>query len=312
MHTLAVVRALPGFLRARKPEIVFHFPYGTFRSYYGTANRAYMRRIDAICHQHEIPCLTVMYSIDENTTADRLSRAVSCLVAGRQEGWKGPVVEPGLSRHGWPDRLHTGNHGKTLLFMAGMWEPSPGRLEHVLDVRGLGTLLEAGDRLASAGVRLCIASPLFSKERLRRAVLKHPGNTWTEGSVVFQATVRVPDAYFQAGLFVFPYRAAINQFVPTSVVESMFAGTPVVISDLPLFKRLINEGSTAFPFQAGDAGSLARVALQALGDPGMRAQVASAARTLAEANWSIEGSAKQLEAIAGARLGQSVSAGVKA
>jgi hypothetical protein len=298
-HLLSILSMLPKAIRDYRPDVVFHFPYGTFRNHYGVANRAYMRRVDRICTRRNVPCVSVMYSIDESTNATKLSRSVSCLTTSEQDGWKGRIVESGLGLAGWPPEPASKADGHTLLFMAGMWEPSSKRLEHVLDVRGLLTLLEAGGRLAPRGVRLIVASPLFADDALRRATALHPGNAWPEEAIEFRTTVRTPDIYCQADLFVFPYRASINHFLPTSVVESMFAGTPVVISDVPLFHRLANDGVSAFVFDAGDADALAGTVLTALGDEALRHRVRDAARRMARERWSIENSARQLRAIAG-------------
>ncbi len=54
------------------------------------------------------------------------------------------------------------------------------------------------------------------------------------------------------------------------LVEAMSAGAPVVASDLPAFRRVLDDGECGRLFPAGDAAALASALTGLLGDPGRR------------------------------------------
>jgi glycosyltransferase involved in cell wall biosynthesis len=110
--------------------------------------------------------------------------------------------------------------------------------------------------------------------------------------------VKIPDVYHEAALYVFPYQHAIHQFTPTSVIEAMMAGTPVVMSDLPFLRDLAQGGSMAYLFPPGDEEGLAGAVLKALGDLEGRRVRGQEARKYAQSQWSIRASAEKTRRIA--------------
>lgn len=71
------------------------------------------------------------------------------------------------------------------------------------------------------------------------------------------------------------------------LVEAMSAGACVVASDLGAFERVLDDGRAGFVFRVGDSPDLARVVLEALGDPEARAErVALASRSVLQFDWS--------------------------
>jgi glycosyltransferase involved in cell wall biosynthesis len=133
---------------------------------------------------------------------------------------------------------------------------------------------------------------------MRDYVKHHALNRWPVGQLELRGAVKIPDVYHEAALYVFPYQHAIHQFTPTSVIEAMMAGTPVVMSDLPFLRDLTQGGSMAYLFPPGDEEGLAGVVLKALGDPeGCRAR-GQEAKTYAKSRWSILTSAEKTRRIA--------------
>ena len=296
-HLLWPTQALQAMITRFRPDVICHFPYGTFRHVYGYASQWSMARIDRISRKHGIPCITLMYSIDDATTPEKLKRKVSCLAIQPRPGWQGATVALGRDYHMWPRRREQGA-GRTLLFMAGMWQSNTQRVDHVLETRGLSVLLQAGRLLGPHGVNLIVASPLFRDEACRRYLLQHPTNAWPSSQLSLKSIVDVPAIYHDADLFVFPYQRDIAQFVPTSVIEAMVAGTPVIMTDLPCLRRLANGGETAYLFPPHDAPALAATVLAALSDQTRRGALAERAQHYAVGQWSIERSAHDLRELA--------------
>lgn len=92
----SVFSELPKIIEQFNPDVVCHFPYGTFRHVYGIINRYYMGRVDRICKERDIPCISIMYSIDDSISPDKLNESVACLALGQRESWNGNLVNPGL------------------------------------------------------------------------------------------------------------------------------------------------------------------------------------------------------------------------
>jgi len=297
-HLLSILRNLSSIIKDNHPEIVCHFPYGTFRRYYGLANKSYMASVDRICSRNGVPCLTIMYSIDASVSPGQLDRLVSHLVLGERDNWHGDVIDPGLRFDHWPALNLKSTGPPTVLFMAGMHQQNKNRVDHVLKVRGLDLLLKTGAILAKDGVRLIIASPLFENLTFRKYVLNSKSNSWPENAVKFESVVTVPEIFSHVDLFVFPYSKQIQHFIPTSVRESMSASVPVVIPDFALFKALIKDGETGFVFKSGNHRSLAEKIQQALTDRQRLRQIGEASRQYARTRWSIERSAQQLRILA--------------
>lgn len=289
---LKILFALPEVINDFRPDVVCHFPYGTFQRYYGVINKLYISILDKVCRKKNTHCLSIMYSIDSGITAKELSKSVSNLVTGQKEDGVKNLVETAINFKGWPDI--TKEKTNTLLFMAGMWQTNTARVDHVLNVRGLSVLLKAGEYIDNEGIKLIIASPLFSDSMCREYLLNSKYNKWDSGSIVFESSVSVPDIYRQADLFIFPYSKNIQHFVPTSVIESMVARTPVVLSDIPLFSDLINDNETGFYFENECHVSLANKIKLALSDEKRLFEIGLAAKKYAKNRWSIEASAKQL------------------
>lgn len=297
MQLLSLRMELPKILERFQADAVFHFPYGTFHSIYGPVNRWIIRAVDRMCGRRKTPCATVMYSIDRPMTLQSLRATASCVIPVTQSTDDALELPLGIDASGWPSVPYK-EDASTLLFMAGMWQAKRERVDHVLHFRGLGTLLRAGATLGQAGIRLVVASPVFENSGMRDYVMHHFLNRWPVGHLELRGAVRIPDVYHEAALYVFPYQHTIHQFTPTSVIEAMMAGTPVVMSDLPFLRDLAQGGSMAYLFSPGDEVGLAGAVLKALGDPDERRARGQKVRRYAQSRWSILASAEKTRRIA--------------
>lgn len=301
LHLLYLIQRLPKIIREQKPDLICLFPYGTFRHIYGLVNKAFIGIINRICRHYGIPCLTIMYSMDEYIHLEQLNRYADHVAVTNHHSDAEWVIDIGLPC--FPeDQLQPDKKGamntRNILFMAGMWETTIQRVEHVIDTRGLEHLLKIGHILAEQGIRLIIAAPLFSSSECQEYLLAHPLNSWPEGSIRFYDEVKVPDIFDQCDIFAFPYQKHIKQFTPTSVLESMCAGRCVAISDIPLFQSLAADGKNAFILPLENSQEMAKVLIEAIESPQKRKQKELTAKAFIDDNWSIKRSVAELIQIA--------------
>jgi glycosyltransferase involved in cell wall biosynthesis len=174
-----------------------------------------------------------------------------------------------------------------------MWQPTRDRFEHVMNVRGLVDLLRVGDQLAARGVKLHVAVPLLSDADCRRWLLEHPLNRWPTGTLTLAGFSEVPQVYLDADLFAFPYAEEITQFMPTSVIESMLVGTPVVLSGRRFLAPLI-EAEVVTAYLPGDSTSLVTAIIGLLDDRVRWREQSTRAQEFASDRFDIHAAAKRL------------------
>jgi glycosyltransferase involved in cell wall biosynthesis len=263
-HLLRYHRSLSRMLDTWAPDFVCHIPISSFHGRYRYGNFASIWWTDRQCARRGVPCLTLMYAIMSETTLQGVARWARHLLANRYTAG-GPSIRFGVDLPVVAQPAARAS-GRRLLFMAGMSEPTRERLDYVLTVRGLTTLLAAGKWLAPAGFTLTIAIPLLSYGNLAGTLQAFPENTWPAGSLDLRGEVAVPGVYADHDVFVFPYGRDEPQFVPTSVIEAMHWGLPVALPAHPFLLPLIRKKSTALAFQPNDPADLAAVLMSAIGD----------------------------------------------
>jgi phosphatidyl-myo-inositol alpha-mannosyltransferase len=90
------------------------------------------------------------------------------------------------------------------------------------------------------------------------------------------------------------------------LIEAMAAGTPVLASDIPAFRRVLGDGSYGTIFRNGDAADLAARAVEILGDGAHRAGLrVAASKAVRRYDWSSVGTriVQVYETVVGARSG---------
>lgn len=295
-HLISILFHLPLALRSINPDIVLNFPYGSFRKLYGYASMSYMFFVDKVSLLFHVPCITLLYSLDEFANDNLLDKIVSNLVLTDNKLWRGHKVSLGLDSSTWditPGKI--GPH--TLLFLAGMWQQTTSRVDHVLSVRGLSLLLKAGELLSQRDIRLVVASPLFKSSVCRNYLLNHPDNQWDKNKIILLSDVKIPNIFKGVDLFVFPYLKEINQFTPSSVVEAMLSGTGVVLTDVKFMDHLKKDcfgNKIAYTFPNNDHFKLAEVIVDALDNPSETHKISCDAKKHAVENFSIKRTVKEL------------------
>jgi PEP-CTERM/exosortase A-associated glycosyltransferase len=100
----------------------------------------------------------------------------------------------------------------------------------------------------------------------------------------------VRQAYTVADVLVYPRRATrtTRLTTPLKPLEAMAMAKPVLVSDLPPLRELIQPGLTGSVFRAGDADDLAEQCVSLLADPMQRERCGAAARAwvVREREWS--------------------------
>ncbi len=89
----------------------------------------------------------------------------------------------------------------------------------------------------------------------------------------------LPRWYATGDIFVSP--ASGNESFGIVLLEAMAAGRPVVATDIPGYRSVIQPGENAEAFPPGDVASLARVLVRLIEDPTRRAELARRGRTRA-------------------------------
>ncbi len=269
------------------PDIVLHFPFGSFHGLRRLANEWSVRHVDETCRAKGIRCLTIFYSITD-LPWQRLGEIAREPVACPASGWNGLTMTMGTDITDALSMAPKKQGEPAILFMAGLQETKERILQHILNERGLADVVAAAPELARAGVRVIVAIPLLKDRRLRETLRRHFLQSSPGIKLDLRTQISIPDIFAAADLYLFPYRKELTQFLPTSVLEAMAAGTPVVMSDLAMLAPLHGQGQTSYVYPPGDAGRLAEVILSALADPAGRQEKADRAQEFVRKHWSLE------------------------
>lgn len=104
----------------------------------------------------------------------------------------------------------------------------------------------------------------------------------------------VPELLQGADIFLFPSR---SEGFPGAVVEAMLTGLPIVVSDIPVHREIIEPGKTGILIPVDDATAWAAAWRQLCDDPGQAAALGRAAQSDALARFSSETAAARYVAL---------------
>jgi phosphatidyl-myo-inositol alpha-mannosyltransferase len=154
-----------------------------------------------------------------------------------------------------------------------------GRLE---PRKGIDVLVGALDAVAAhhPEIGLVVAGDGPMRARVARAASSSTGER-----VRFLGRVddeRLPGCHASADLFVAPARG--GESFGIVLLEALAAGTPVVASDLPAFRAVLDDGRAGMLVPPGSSEALAAGIVRALGDPAGTARRVEAGRAVAAAH----------------------------
>lgn len=154
-----------------------------------------------------------------------------------------------------------------------------GRLD---PVKGLHLLIEAFRTVAQgSAARLLLAGEGPLRPTLERQI----NDASLHGRVRLLGARRdVPALLAVADLFVFPSR---TEGLPNALLEAMSVGVPVVTTDVPGCRDLIEHGQTGLLVPYGDAHALARAIHRQLTDRASARRMADRARTVVHTEWQL-------------------------
>lgn len=169
-------------------------------------------------------------------------------------------VELSTFRAAQPDPRWTGTPQRpTIAFLGRTDEPR----------KGLGVLLAAIPDLVERipGVRILVAGRGDLAEA-KAVAERHPGVLELLGEITDEEKASLLSS---VDLYIAPQTG--GESFGIVLVEAMAAGAVVVASDLPAFRRVLDEGRAGFTFPVGDAAALATTIVTALSDEADRSAV---------------------------------------
>lgn len=203
------------------------------------------------------------------------------------------TIYNGLDLSAWPLRRPCGRpivRSETPVVLA------VGRL---VEKKGFDVLVEAASILVSRGIEFRCWIAGEGPERERLTVLVHDKNL--EGRIEFLGPMpqdRVAaDLYSRAHVLAQPSIIASDgdqDGIPTVILEAMSVGLPVVATPVSGIPEVVVDGETGLLAPAGDPSALADALSRVLADDALAARLASGARCLIEARFSLRENARHL------------------
>ena len=290
------VRQLEAFCSQWKVDAVAVFPYGKFSGSRRFANHWLLRKAQEISRRNGVRALPVFYSCAGISIDEIAEKYTPALAMGRSRAGVGNL-HLGISRHipFWAPKREI---MRDILYLCGYQKPTQRALDDVLNDRGLIDLLRAGNEIADAGLKLTIAIPFLESSVMRDRMQSLAAKICPRLPIDLRDSVDPADIFGQHDAFVFPYRAPHAVFIPTSLLEAMYAGIPVVAANQVMYGALTSSG--CIPrcglHRIGDHGDLAHQLLAMKDNYGQAIVRAEKESILIRREWSIETSADELVA----------------
>jgi phosphatidylinositol alpha-mannosyltransferase len=217
--------------------------------------------------------LSAGYSIAQ-TAMEKLSARIAVSEDARYTlvshvGGDAVLIPNGISTSEFEGSVRRDPNRPTLLFL--------GRMDETR--KGLEVLIAALPQIVQAvpNVHILIAGPgdiTDQRSTIPNALLS---NVEFLGQVT--DTERI-DAFHRADIYVAPHLG--GESFGIVLVEAMAAGTPVIASDLPAFRRVLGDGQYGEIFERGNPGALADATIALLGDSARREALIAAGHRRAQ------------------------------
>jgi glycosyltransferase involved in cell wall biosynthesis len=169
----------------------------------------------------------------------------------------------------------------------------------LVEKKGLGDLVQACGLLAGrgVGVRLEIAGGGPLRAELEEAAARSGASVTFHGALPHEAALAL---YRRAAVFCLPCVVASTgdrDGLPTSVLEAMALGVPVVSTDVNGLRELVVDGQTGLVVPERDPTALADALGRLLRDPALAERLAASGRRLIESRYSLKRSVADLRAL---------------
>ncbi len=159
-----------------------------------------------------------------------------------------------------------------------------GGLDSAHAFKGIDFLLETWAQRKTPGAKLMIVG----RGNLRDRYIRLAADLGIAGSVVFDADVgeeALPSVYNLADLFILPSVDRSEAF-GIVLIEALASGVPVLASNLPGVRSVVEDGRNGFTFRVKDRADLSAKMALCLEDDALRGRMASAARTIAVSRYN--------------------------
>ena len=182
---------------------------------------------------------------------------------------------------------------------AALDRPTVLTVARLVEKKGIGDLIEACRLLTVEGsaVRLDVIGDGPLRPTLEAAARAGGVDVVFHGS---QPQERVLEAYAQATMFALPCVVAPTgdrDGLPTSVLEAMAAGVPVITTGVNGLVDAVADGSTGLVVPEHDPAALAAAIGRLLSDPALAALLVASARHCVETHFSLEVTVGQLRSL---------------
>lgn len=218
------------------PDAVVAFPFGTFSGARAVVNSWFVRRAEEICRRRGIRFTSLFYSCAGLSLEQLGDRFGPALAVGRR-GRNIIPVHLGIGRN-LPSETPQRERLRRALFLCGYQQPSYVARRAVLKERGLIDVLRAGSALAEAGVSLTVAIPFLRHPRARQWLYRIANRICPGLTIEALGEVDPVALLASHDVFLFPYRSEHAVFVPTSLLEAMLIGVPVIAADHAMYREL--------------------------------------------------------------------------
>jgi glycosyltransferase involved in cell wall biosynthesis len=163
--------------------------------------------------------------------------------------------------------------------------PVAAMVGRILRDKGVGELVEAARLLRARGValRIELVGPLDPENPA--AIPEAALRSWeAEGLLSWRgATDDIPAVWRQAHIAVLP---SYREGLPKALLEAAACGRPLVATDVPGCRELVEPGRTGLLVPARDPASLADALARLAGDPALRRRLGATARALVERDFA--------------------------
>jgi glycosyltransferase involved in cell wall biosynthesis len=270
-----------------RPDAVVAFPFGTFHGGRGYVNRLFTARALKLCRDKGIQSTALLYSCVGANLSDIPRWFGPSLSIGR--GAMGVIpVRLGI-HHAEVKWTSPKNPKPRLLFMAGYQDVSRRSLDLVLHERGLFDLLSVGNQIADMGASLAVAIPLLQDECRKQDLQKIARELCPALDLSMLSSIDYSKDLLAYDGFIFPYRSSHAAFVPTSLIETMSLGIPVVTADHRMYADLTRgrgrERCLLYP--PGSLSALVEKIKQLVSDPSQSARLAQETRDFVREEWTL-------------------------
>jgi glycosyltransferase involved in cell wall biosynthesis len=300
LQATSVLLELGRLLLWRRASHVVQFPHGRFRGWRGWFNRALATLVRHGSSMRGLRALTVLYSADGITLAQALRRYGDVAVIGAHPRSGVYPIHLGTRMPGVENHLIKTDEPVRLLFLCGYQHATDASINGVLEERGLLRLLQACSGM-DRDVSLTIAIPFLRDANARTRIEQLANTLCPSMRILLDGNTSPVAALASHTIFIFPYVTEHEVFVPTSMLEAMLVGIPVVACDRRMYRDLTcsgNEARCGLPAE-DNAEGLRRELQNCIDNLPVARMRAARAREDVRREWTVERAADDLLAALG-------------